>query len=127
MSQGELHIAKKLLDRILEYSYITNQRRDIMIDQEKLEQVVRCLKALSHPTRLGILCLLRDGEKTVCELQNLLGCTQSNISQHLGIMRDRNVLTTRKESNQVYYDVKNKELFRLLDIIQEVYCEFQTP
>ncbi|MBD3307641.1 metalloregulator ArsR/SmtB family transcription factor [candidate division KSB3 bacterium] len=96
-----------------------------MIDQELLQQTVRCLKALSHPTRLGILCLLRDGEKTVCELQERLGCTQSNISQHLSIMRDRNVLTTRKESNQVFYDVKNPELFRVLDVIREVYCDFQ--
>lgn len=94
-----------------------------MIDQEKLEQLVRCLKALAHPTRLGILVILRDGEKTVYELQTLLGCTQSNISQHLGIMRDRNILTARKESNQVYYGVKDEKLFRLLDVIQEVYCE----
>jgi ArsR family transcriptional regulator len=97
-----------------------------MIDQEKLEQVVRCFKALSHPTRLGILLVLQGGEKTVHELQSLLGCTQSNISQHLGIMRDRNILTTRKESNQVYYDVKNRDFFRLLEVIQEVYCDFQT-
>ena len=96
-----------------------------MIEKEKLQQSVRCFKALSHPTRLGILCLLRDGEKTVCELQTLLDCTQSNISQHLGIMRERDILTTRKESNQVFYDVKNKELFRLLDVLQEVYCNFQ--
>ncbi len=94
-----------------------------MVEQEQLEQFVRCLKALAHPTRLGVLMFLRDGEKTVCELQNLSGCTQPNISQHLGIMRDRNILIARKESNQVYYGVKDEKLFRLLDVIQEVYCE----
>jgi len=94
-----------------------------MFHEEDLKQAARCLKALAHPTRLGILCLLRDGEKTVCALQTLLGCTQSNISQHLGIMRERDLLTTRKESNQVYYNVKNKKLFQLLDVVQEVYCK----
>ena len=97
-----------------------------ILHKEEIHQAVRCLKALAHPTRLGILCLLRDGEKTVCELQMLLGCTQSNISQHLGIMREREILTTRRESNQVYYGVKNAEMFRLLDDVREVYCKFQT-
>jgi ArsR family transcriptional regulator len=96
-----------------------------MVEHEQLEQLTRCLKALAHPTRLGILILLRNGEKSVCELQTLLGCTQSNISQHLGIMRDRSILTARKESNQVYYGVKDPNVFRLLDVIQEVYCEIQ--
>jgi len=69
------------------------------------------------------MVLLRHGEKTVCELQTLLDCSQSNVSQHLGIMRDRNILTARKESNQVYYGVKDEKFFRLLDVIQDVYCE----
>jgi ArsR family transcriptional regulator len=96
-----------------------------MIPKEKIHRGVRCLKALSHPTRLEILWLLRDGEKSVCELQTALGCTQSNMSQHLGIMRERNILSTRKEANQVYYRVRNKDIFRLLDVLQEVYCDYQ--
>jgi ArsR family transcriptional regulator len=96
-----------------------------MIHEESLEQAVRCLKALAHPTRLGILCHLRKGERTVYELQELLECTQSNISQHLGIMRERDILSTRKESNQVFYGVKNQDMFRLLDVLQEVYCRFE--
>jgi DNA-binding transcriptional ArsR family regulator len=98
-----------------------------MLHLEDIQQAARCLKALAHPTRLGILCLLRDGEKTVYELQTLLDCTQSNISQHLGIMRERDILITRKEANQVYYQVKNHKLFQALEVIQEVYCKSQTP
>jgi len=97
-----------------------------MLHEEDIHHAVRCLKALAHPTRLGILCFLRDGEKTVCELQALLGWTQSNISQHLGIMRERDILTTRREANQMYYRVRNEEIFRLLDVVREVYCKFQT-
>ena len=90
--------------------------------KENIQEAVRCLKALAHPTRLEILCVLRDGEKSVYELQTLLGCTQSNISQHLGVMRERNVLQARKDANQVYYGVKYDELFCLLDVLQEMYC-----
>lgn len=92
--------------------------------EEDIRQAVRCLKALAHPTRLGILCLLQNGEMTVHELQTHLGCTQSNISQHLGIMREREILTARKDSNQVFYGVKNQELFRLLELLRDVYCRF---
>ena len=94
-----------------------------MLCKEDITQAVRCLKALAHPTRLGILCLLRDGEKTVCELQTSLECTQSNISQHLGIMREREILTARKDSNQVFYGVKNQEIFGMLDLLRDVYCK----
>jgi ArsR family transcriptional regulator len=87
-----------------------------------ISRAVRCLKALAHPTRLAILCLLRNGERTVCDLQAQLGCTQSNVSQHLGIMREREILTSRRESNQMYYAVKNEKMFHLLDLVQDVYC-----
>jgi DNA-binding transcriptional ArsR family regulator len=95
-----------------------------MLCHDDIHRAVRCLKALAHPTRLGIICLLRDGEKTVYELQTLLGCSQSNVSQHLSIMRERDILTARKESNQVYYGVRNTELLQVLDLLKDVYCKF---
>ena len=94
-----------------------------MLCEDDVYRAVRCLKALAHPTRLRILCLLQGGEKTVFEIQTLLNCTQSNISQHLSIMREREILITRKEANQVYYGVKNPDLFRVLETLQEVYCK----
>jgi ArsR family transcriptional regulator len=93
-----------------------------MLCENDIHQAVRCLKALAHPTRLGILCLLREGEMTVHELQTHLGCTQSNISQHLSIMREREILTARKDSNQVFYGVKNQDMYQLLDLLRDVYC-----
>jgi len=95
-----------------------------MLCEDDIQQAVKCLKALAHPTRLGILCLLRNGEMTVHELQTHLECTQSNISQHLSIMRERDILTARKDSNQVFYGVKNPEMYRLLDLLRDVYCRF---
>lgn len=98
-----------------------------MLCKDDIHQAVRCLKALAHPTRLGILCLLREGEMTVHELQMHLGCTQSNISQHLSIMRERDILTARKDSNQVFYGVRNQDMYRLLDLLRDVYCRFSPP
>lgn len=92
------------------------------MNNDKLNQAVRCLKALSHEIRLGILCALRDGEKPVLQLANELQTTQSNISQHLANMRERGILITDRRANQVYYRVKNPKLFELLDVLKELYC-----
>ena len=89
---------------------------------EKLTNAVRCLKALSHPLRLGILCALRDGEKPVLQLMKELGTTQSNLSQHLASMRERDILTTDKRANQVFYTVRDPRMFELLDVLKAVYC-----
>ncbi len=85
------------------------------------EKVCRRLKALSHPIRLGILNVLRSGEKNVFQLEALMGTTQSNISQHLAQLRDKDILTTRKQANQVFYSVADPRTFNLLDLLQELY------
>lgn len=90
---------------------------------DKINQAVDCLKALAHPIRLGILCSLKEGEKNVQQLEEAVGTSQSNISQHLANMRTRNILTTRKVANQVFYTVRDPKMFDLLDILQAVYCK----
>lgn len=90
--------------------------------EESLERASRCMKALSHPTRLKILALLKEGEKSVGALEAEVGTSQSNVSQHLGVLRDKDILAARREGNQVYYRVKDERLFSLLKLIQEVYC-----
>lgn len=92
------------------------------MNKEKLTNAVRCLKALSHPVRLGILCALRDAEKPVLQLVEELGTTQSNLSQHLASMRERDILTTDKRANQVFYSVRDPRMFELLDVLKAVYC-----
>lgn len=92
------------------------------MNKAKLSNAVRCLKALSHPIRLGILCALRDGEKPVLQLVEELGTTQSNLSQHLASMRERDILITDKRANQVFYAVRDLRMFELLDVLKAVYC-----
>jgi DNA-binding transcriptional ArsR family regulator len=78
-------------------------------------------KALAHPARLVILEQLREGEKSVNELQAALGLDQSNVSQQLAILRNRNIVEARKEGTTVFYSVCDPLLFELLDIGRAIF------
>jgi ArsR family transcriptional regulator len=84
---------------------------------ENAENLARCLKAMAHPLRLKIILFLSDREKSVGEIEESVGSSQSNISQHLGIMRDKNLLTSRKDRNQIFYSLKDT---RILPLVKEI-------
>ncbi len=73
------------------------------------------LNALSHPARLEILELLRDGESCVCHIQAMLDLRQAYVSQQLNILRQAGLIASRKEGLRVYYQVSDPRLFDLLD------------
>lgn len=93
------------------------------MDLEKIEKANRCLKALASPIRLAILCCLKEGERNVQQLEEVIGTSQPNISSHLALLRDKDILSTRKEGNQVFYRVKDERMFNLLNLLQEIYCK----
>jgi ArsR family transcriptional regulator len=78
-------------------------------------------KALGHPARLVILEYLRSGEKSVNELQTLLGIDQSSVSQQLATLRNRNIVEARKEGTTVYYHARDPMIFQLLDVAREIF------
>lgn len=78
-------------------------------------------KALGHPTRLAILDHLRSGEKSVNELQLLLGIDQSSVSQQLANLRNRSIVDMRKEGTTVYYRVHDPIIFDLLDVARIIF------
>jgi DNA-binding transcriptional ArsR family regulator len=78
------------------------------------------LNALSHPARLEILELLRDGESCVCHIQAMLDHRQAYISQQLNILRQAGLITSRKEGLRVYYKISSPDLFGLLDQVKEI-------
>jgi ArsR family transcriptional regulator len=80
-------------------------------------------KTLANPTRLEILSLLRDGEKSVSELTALTGVRQATISQHLAVLRQRGVVSTRKEGVNIFYKIANPKITKACDIIREVLFE----
>ena len=91
---------------------------------ENIEQASRSLKAMSHPLRLKVLCTLNDKEMSVQEIVEEVGTSQSNISQHLGIMRDKGILKARKNANKVYYRVGDPRTLKLISLMREVFCPF---
>jgi DNA-binding transcriptional ArsR family regulator len=78
-------------------------------------------KALAHPIRIRILDSLRDGEKGVNELSEILKIEPANVSQQLAILRMRNIVVGRKAGSNVYYSVSDPTLFRLLDVAREIF------
>ena len=89
---------------------------------EDIERASRSLKAMSHPLRLKILCTLGDQEISVQDIVEQVGTSQSNISQHLAILRDKGILASRKDANRVYYRVGDSRTLRLISIMREVFC-----
>jgi ArsR family transcriptional regulator len=80
-------------------------------------------KTLAHPLRIAIIHSLKEGEKTVNELTEKLGASQSNISQHLAIMRQRQIVKTRKEGSTVFYRVASPKISQACDMVREVLLE----
>ncbi len=97
----------------------------LILHEEDIEQASRSLKAISHPLRLKILCTLGDREISVQDLVEAVGTSQSNISQHLAIMRDKGILVSRKDANRVFYRVGDVRTLRLVSMMREVFCDQQ--
>lgn len=95
---------------------------DLTAREKDIEQASRSLKAISHPLRLKILCVLGNHEVSVQDIVNSVGTSQSNISQHLAILRDKGVLSSRKEANKVFYRVADTRTLKLLELMQEIFC-----
>jgi DNA-binding transcriptional ArsR family regulator len=78
-------------------------------------------QALAHPTRIAIIEALRDGEFPAGAIQERLAIEQANLSQHLAILRSRQLVTNRKEGNQVFYSLSNPVLIEVLDIMRRYF------
>lgn len=78
-------------------------------------------QALAHPTRVAILEVLREGEMSAGAIQERLGVEQANVSQHLAILRTRQIVNARKEGNQVFYSLRHKVLTKVLDLMRQYF------
>ncbi|MBE0510474.1 MAG: metalloregulator ArsR/SmtB family transcription factor [Chromatiales bacterium] len=95
---------------------------DLMSKDEDIDRASRSLKAMSHPLRLKILCTLGDQEISVQDIVDRVGTSQSNISQHLAILRDKGILSSRKDANRVYYKVVDSRTLQLIGMMRNVFC-----
>jgi DNA-binding transcriptional ArsR family regulator len=89
----------------------------------QLEKASIMLKAIAHPTRIAILNHLEDGKKlSVSELHKLLNIEQSTTSHHLGIMKDKGILISKREGKKIFYYIKDENFNKIIDCVGNCAC-----
>ena len=99
-----------------------NTRETSLYNDQDINRAARCLKAMSHPLRLKILCVLGTDKICVQDLVEKIGTSQSNISQHLAILREKDILNSEKEANRVYYYIDDERMLQLISMMRDVFC-----
>ena len=105
---------------------INEDATGLLSRDEDIDRASRSMKAIAHPLRLKILCTLGNQEISVQDIVEQVGTSQSNISQHLAILRDKGILTARKDANRVFYKVGDARTLRLISMMREVFCHYST-
>jgi len=97
-----------------------------MIELESMHQAAedacRLMKALANPDRLLLLCQLSQGEMSVGQLEAALGILQPTLSQQLGVLRDDELVRTRREGRHVYYSVRSAPALAVLRVLYDQFC-----
>ena len=97
--------------------------KEIAIPKEKAAEVAAVLRLLSNEKRLLILChLAQEGEVSVTPLARLVGLSQSALSQHLARLREDKLVSTRRDSQVLYYRIADDRVGRILSALYEIYC-----
>lgn len=86
------------------------------------DEAATLLKALAHPARLLVLCQLVEGESSVGELQPITGLSMSALSQHLAVLREQQLVRTRREAQTIYYSLAEGPAASVLDALYAAYC-----
>lgn len=90
------------------------------------ESACALMKVLSNPDRLLLLCELAEGERNVGELQEALGIVQPTLSQQLAVLRDEELVETRREGKNIYYRIASPQALAVLQVLYAQYCAPQT-
>jgi ArsR family transcriptional regulator, virulence genes transcriptional regulator len=90
--------------------------------REHAGDAARMMKALAHESRLLVLCTLSEGEMSVGQLNERIDLSQSALSQHLGVLRRGGLVTTRRESQTIYYSLADGPAHKLIDVLHGIYC-----
>jgi len=98
----------------------------LLTDKSIFEMQAEICKTLTKPKRIEILNVLKNEEKTVTELVNILGASKANVSQHLAVMRHKGILTTRREGVNIFYRVANPKVIEACSLMKEVLFEQHT-
>ena len=91
------------------------------MSQELRQFTAEIFQGLAHPTRIAMVEALRNGEMSAGRLIDQLGLEQANASQHLAVLRTKQIVTSRKEGNQVFYSLRDPVLIDVLDILKRYF------
>ena len=97
---------------------------DLIGKSASIREASEAMQAMAHPLRLKILCLVGNQELSVLEIVEAVGTTQSNVSQHLGVLRDHGLLESRKEANKVFYRIGDPRVLKMISLTREIFCSF---
>src|SRR6476469_3256653 len=89
---------------------------------ENIREASAVMQAMAHPLRLKILCLVGNQELSVLEIVEAVGTTQSNVSQHLSVLRDNGILESRKDGNKVFYSIADARVLKMISLTREIFC-----
>jgi ArsR family transcriptional regulator len=95
---------------------------DLIGRTESINEASVAMQAMAHPMRLKILCLVGNQELSVLEIVDAVGTSQSNISQHLAVLRAQGILEARKDANRVFYRVGDPRILRMIALTREIFC-----
>jgi DNA-binding transcriptional ArsR family regulator len=101
----------------------TPRNMDLTPLKDKASTATGLLKVLANENRLLILCNLIEGEKSVNELEELVGLRQSALSQHLAMLRREKLVTTRRSAQFIYYDLNSDEAKSIMQALYGIYCK----
>ena len=100
------------------------------LDLEKMKtsaaQACRLMKVLSNPDRLVLLCQLSQGEKRVGELEEILGIAQPTLSQQLTVLREEELVTTRRDGKHIYYQIASPQAMAVMRVLFDQFCSTHT-
>ncbi len=94
----------------------------LLEEEEDIYKATRALKAMAHPLRLKILCVLKEDELPVLEIVEQVGSSQSNISQHIDILRTKNIIESRRDGNKILCKIKDTKILQLIANMQMIFC-----
>jgi DNA-binding transcriptional ArsR family regulator len=98
----------------------------IQLDLEKMrtsaDKACRLMKVLSNPDRMMLLCQLAQGEKRVGELEEILGIVQPTLSQQLTVLRDEELVVTRREGKNIYYQIASPQAMAVMEVLFQQFC-----
>ena len=114
----------RLLAEPFPYSHLMASSKQI--DLAKLQaaagQAGTLMKVLSNPDRLLLLCQMTQGEFSVGELEEMTGIKQPTLSQQLTVLREEQLVSTRREGKQIFYNIASKEALAVLQVLYQLYC-----